>query len=266
MSCKFDEKILHLYLDNELGELTKQRLEKHLETCSICRQRLDTFRAIRDKLQANCSRAKAPAVLRERILTDLGTNHKWKWSFSDLLDGLKIGILNLRARKIMAAGFVLVILGLLIVNSSYNTLESMADELADGYTFWPGISQAAMLNSSDNNEVNLFLKSDFGLDVPLPEFLPDSLNLESAGVLYISGRKIAHLRYSNGEARYSLFIVQSSLLHHHGVDCFKSHGREFEVSHRFNVNLLSWQQNNYAYILCGRCCYDRLARLASSTS
>ena len=265
MSCKFDEKILHLYLDNELGETTLQRLEKHLETCPICRRKLDTLQTIRNELEAACLQTKAPAHLKARILSDLNTHKKWAWSYSELIDRLKMGFLNLPARRVLAVGFVLAVTALLIINSSYTTLESMADELAEGYKSWPGASQANMLNSSDSREVISYFKSGFDIDVPLPEFLPDSLNLESAGVLYVGGRRIAHLRYSNGEARYSLYIVQSSSMHHNGVDNFKSHGREFEITNRSDINLLSWQQDDYSYILCGCCCFDRLAGLASST-
>jgi mycothiol system anti-sigma-R factor len=265
MSCKFDEKILHQYLDNELGEATRQRLEKHLETCSICRRKLDTLQTIRIELNLACFETKAPAHLKARILSDLHAHKKWAWSYSDFIDRLKMGFLNLPARRVLAVGFVLAVAALLIINSSYTTLESMADELAEGYMSWPGVGQVDLLNSSDTHEVSSYLKSGFDIDVPLPKFLPDSLNLESAGVLYVGGRQIAHLRYSNGPAHYSLYIMQSSSIHHNGVGSFKSHGREFEITNRSDINLLSWQQGDFSYILCGCCCFDRLAGLASST-
>ncbi|MEE8193293.1 MAG: zf-HC2 domain-containing protein, partial [Gemmatimonadales bacterium] len=58
-----DEGQLHAYLDGESGALTdREAVERHLETCAGCRERLDTERKLRERATAILSGSGPGAV------------------------------------------------------------------------------------------------------------------------------------------------------------------------------------------------------------
>ena len=46
-----DDKTIQSYIDNELSESERKRIETHLEECPSCRQRVESQRAFSDKLK-----------------------------------------------------------------------------------------------------------------------------------------------------------------------------------------------------------------------
>ena len=46
-----NDRTIQSYIDNELPESERKRIESHLEECSLCRQRVESQRAFSDKLK-----------------------------------------------------------------------------------------------------------------------------------------------------------------------------------------------------------------------
>jgi anti-sigma factor (TIGR02949 family) len=66
MSC--DEVLEHVlaFVDREMGESDRLRLERHLETCRNCYSRVEFERRLKGRLTA-LAREEAPALLRDRV-------------------------------------------------------------------------------------------------------------------------------------------------------------------------------------------------------
>jgi anti-sigma factor RsiW len=65
--CPDKELLLHAWLDGELDAANSLALENHLETCPGCADRLDTLRALRERLADPAFSPAAPAALRRRL-------------------------------------------------------------------------------------------------------------------------------------------------------------------------------------------------------
>ena len=66
MSC--DEVLEHVlaFVDRELGDADRLRLERHLETCRSCYSRMEFERRLKGRF-TELAREEAPAQLRDRI-------------------------------------------------------------------------------------------------------------------------------------------------------------------------------------------------------
>jgi hypothetical protein len=59
-----DRQILSVYFDGELGSPWREKLEKHLEDCPQCREQLESYRSIRQRL---CTSSVYPERFMERV-------------------------------------------------------------------------------------------------------------------------------------------------------------------------------------------------------
>lgn len=63
---------LGAFLDGELGDVTRAKLEEHLDACAPCTERAGFEEKVRELVRQGCV-DEAPASLRERIRTQLDT-------------------------------------------------------------------------------------------------------------------------------------------------------------------------------------------------
>lgn len=71
MTCKEAVSRLNEYLDNELDNVTAEQIKKHLDLCRLCCDQFEFEKTMKDLVHKCCSEAKAPNLLKEKILDSL---------------------------------------------------------------------------------------------------------------------------------------------------------------------------------------------------
>ena len=264
MSCRFDEKILHLYVDNELGEHTREKLEEHLTYCAECQRTVESINAMKSGLAAACSAVKAPAYLYARISGSLEPAMASRRSKLNLKERLGLLILNFQASRRWAIGVVFALILIFILFPGKRGLQSIAGELAKEHMTHPAYIEASNLHTDEASEVIDFLKQKLGFSSDIPQFIQNKYKLEGVRVFKIQGRPVAHVRYSDGQAGCSMFIINNLSLESDYTELYIASGIEFKACNYGDCNLICWDNGSNCYILCGNCCFKDLVNMAVS--
>ncbi len=67
MTCQEAVNRLYEYLDRELDNLTAAQIDKHLELCRLCCDKIEFEKNMKELVHKNCVKDKAPIFLREKI-------------------------------------------------------------------------------------------------------------------------------------------------------------------------------------------------------
>lgn len=70
MNCDKAPELITAFVDNELDDAERQDLEAHLRECAGCRRALEDERDLKREIREFGASLRAPAELRERIITD----------------------------------------------------------------------------------------------------------------------------------------------------------------------------------------------------
>jgi len=131
MNCRFDEKILHLYVDSELGEHTRSKLEEHLAYCEECKRIVESIIAMKTALAATCSTVKAPAHLYARISDSLEPALASRLTKLNLKEKLGLITLGFQASRRWAIGVVFALLLIFILFPGKRGLQSRGVRIAN---------------------------------------------------------------------------------------------------------------------------------------
>jgi len=264
MNCRFDEKILHLYVDNELDEHTRKKLEEHLAYCGECQRSIESILALKSGLAAACSAVKAPGYLRAGILNNLepaGVLSPPKLNFKEKLSLI---ILKIQASRRWAIGFVFALIFIFILFPGKQGLQSIAGELAKEHMTQQTYVEVSSLQTDEASEAIDFLKQELGFNSNIPQIIQNKYKLEGARVLKIKGSPVAHVRYSDGKAGCSMFIINNLSLESDFAELYIAAGIEFKACNYCDCNLISWENERNCYVLCSNCCFKDLVDMAIS--
>jgi anti-sigma factor RsiW len=264
MHCKFDEHIIHLYLDGELGENARARVEDHLLVCDKCRAKYESLALLRRELASACARIKAPPHLRERISAMPANSMPTAISNFTASEKIRLLFSNARLLRTAAAAFALAAIIFMLLLPKDGDLERMTGKLARVYMEWPGDSDNLSFDSSDSGEIQKYLHSELGLAAVIPQSLDGGFNLSGVKVISMPDGRMAHIRYSDGEMGCSMFIFKETSSSNDGSRMMVISDREFEVGSSADVNFVHWHQGGTGYILCGCCRFEKLAHMAGS--
>ncbi len=264
MSCKFDEKIIHLYADEELGDTARRRAEQHLSICDECRAKYQAIAAVKEELIASCAETKAPEYLRTRIIASLDSIAEDSDLKLGLTDRFKLMILNLRQSRAVAVSAAFGIVMLMLLFPGEQGLSHMADDFAKEHIAYNDHTDASSFITGSTDEVEMYFYDQLGIKLSIPSSLSGEFNLKGASIFEIDGMKAAHARYSDESMECSLFIFQDPEPGNHSKYTLSASGKEFEISSKDDVNLICWHKGQVAYVLCGCCCFETLTSLAKA--
>ncbi len=71
MTCREAVNKLHEYIDSELDSATTKKIKKHLDLCRLCCDQFEFETTMKKFVHKCCAAAKAPSVLKEKILKSL---------------------------------------------------------------------------------------------------------------------------------------------------------------------------------------------------
>ena len=262
MACKFDEKIIHLYTDNELGETARARVAEHLKNCDHCRALEQAIREQKSNLYEACSAVKAPSHLRNRILAGLDSEAKPEPVMLSFFERLRLTLDGFKTSRVTALGAVFAVVMLLVMFPGEEGLSSMAGDLAREHMELPDLDASGFLATANANEVEEYFFNELKLETDIPPFLEGGFTLTGAEIVESDDLPLAHARYSDGKIKCSLFIFVDPRTSFDASKTVIAAGKEFEISSSSDVNFICWHDNKTAYILCGCCCFDKLTSLA----
>ncbi len=264
MSCKFDERIIHLYADGELGETARARVEEHLSICDDCRIKYKTIMIIRQELATACIAEKAPGYLATRIKANLDNIDNTESVSLGVFDRFRMMLMNFKGSKAAATAFAFGLVLMFVLFPGEQGLSSMAGELAQAHVSYPDRVSAMSINSESSEQVGAFLSGNLGIAVKLPQKLSGDVHLTGARIVEIDGMKAAHAYYADNDMQCSLFIFQTPESGNKPKYTMRAADREYEIGSSSDVNFICWHEGQMAYVLCGCCCFDKLTQLATS--
>ncbi len=265
MNCKFDEKILHLYLDNELGPNAEARVIEHLKYCADCQAKLQSLQVLRNELSGACLAIKAPPQLQERIMERLEPAANSKTVELSFLENIRLAFMKLRLSQALASGLIFAVILFLVFVPGGKSLNSIAGNLAKEHLEWQNNHKEYSIRSNESSEINAYLNKHLGFETDVPEFLGGDYQLKGAYLIKLMGKPAAFVCYATDDKTCSFFIVDKSVLESSRTKIFVASGVEFEFGSTHDLNLIGWQKGDLAYILCSCCPHEKLVNMAVSS-
>jgi anti-sigma factor RsiW len=265
MNCKFDEKILHLYADGELGETARARVEHHLAICQDCRARYESIIFIKEQMHEACSMVKAPEYLKTRVTASINSIEPAKILNFGFLERFTLAITKFKPSRVVTLGFLFSIVMLFVLFPGKRGLSKIAGDLAEEFMAWPERGAIESISTNNPNEAEAYFIQKLDINSKIPALLAGGMKLIGAGIADLNGQPVAHARYSDGSMECSMFIFRQAQPGYRPSSTLMVAGREYEISSSAEVNLLCWHKNEMNYVLCGCCCFEKLSELAISS-
>ncbi len=199
MSCDRHLTVLHGYFDNELDALGAAEFESHLAQCSECAAALEDLQSLRSSINLAQLYDKAPASLRQRVLSGLGSaspvavvpvRKPWQW-FAVAAALLLCAYTGWRIMNVQGAG---------------NGQTALAAELVDAHlrSLQPG--HLTDVISSDQHTVKPWFAGKLDFSPPVQDFAAQGFPLRGGRLEVIHGRASAALIYGRRKHFVNVFI------------------------------------------------------------
>jgi anti-sigma factor (TIGR02949 family) len=248
LDCREVEQFLQFYLDGELDERDGRQVEEHLRGCAQCRARADYERRFVQAVKARVPREKAPESLQRRLRESLAAEGASRRLWRRLLLG------GLPAAAALAA-----VIFTFTMTSGFAPLveEAVRQHSRD---------QAVEINSSDYSTVEDWFRKRLAFHVALPRFSSPRVSLNGARLSRLASYQAAQVRFSAGDERYSLFIIDDPRLEPTGAKCRWLQERKVCFDERSGYTVLVWRARGLVYSLVGESPAQKLIETISLDS
>ena len=194
MDCSEAQSLLSPHLDRELDLLSSMELERHLQTCSDCRQRSQATVAARAAVREKATYFEAPPALRAKIVASLPASKR-----------------TIAAPSWLNAGLAFALLAI-VTWSVYSNLPDahsnahLADEVISGHVRALMANHLTDIASSDRHTVKPWFNGRIDFSPPVIDFAAQGFPLIGGRLDYISNRVAAALVYRHDRHVINLFI------------------------------------------------------------
>lgn len=195
MNCNEYIDAISAYVDGEATLEERVALERHLETCSQCTQRLVSYRSLRHTISLLQGRTPLPEALNARteVLRFRLRGRLWpSW-------------VNWLSFAVAASAVVLVVLLVFRERVSTDAHSSLADELVADYVRYLPITMPAEVASQDPSVVSRFFADRIEFEPIVPTLT--GARLIGGRVCTIEGRKSQLLFYQIDDRKLSLYVL-----------------------------------------------------------
>lgn len=233
MSCELPRTMIHGYLDGELDAVRAAEFERHLEQCPECVTALESQESLRSSLQRAELYEKAPAELRQKVLSSLRPAAG------------PIPFVAPRRRAAVAQWLAIAAVLLLLLYSGWrlfpglgqkNDQTALAAQIVDAHlrSLEPG--HLTDVISTDQHTVKPWFDGKLDFAPPVQDFAADGFPLTGGRLDVVGGRTVAALVYGRRKHFVNVFIWPSS-----NPDAAPSTGAQQ------GYHWITWQKNGMAY-------------------
>jgi mycothiol system anti-sigma-R factor len=233
VSCELPRTMIHGYLDGELDAVRAAEFERHLEQCPECVTALESQESLRSSLQRAELYEKAPAELRQRVLSSLRPAAG------------PIPFVAPRRRAAVAQWLAIAAVLLLLLYSGWrlfpglgqkNDQTALAAQIVDAHlrSLEPG--HLTDVISTDQHTVKPWFDGKLDFAPPVQDFAADGFPLTGGRLDVVGGRTVAALVYGRRKHFVNVFIWPSS-----NPDAAPSTGAQQ------GYHWITWQKNGMAY-------------------
>jgi anti-sigma factor RsiW len=264
MTCSFDDKILHLYVDGELSAGTEIRVTEHLRFCDDCSARVKEIESLKNELSKACSTVRAPQYLRSRIIEKISQEQSSKEIKFAFMDNIRLFFQDIKPAQAIIPGLVFAFVLLLVFVPNRSGLNTMADILVQQHLHHNNLGVEGELQTDVSSEVNAFLGSYLGQRINVPDCLGKDVYLKGCCLLKVQDIQVAQVGYASGSTKCSLFIINSPILEDCRADYLMASGIKFRYGSIKNVNYICWQEGSDTLVIISCCPHDKLINMAVS--
>jgi len=233
VSCELPRTMIHGYLDGELDAVRAAEFERHLEQCPECVTALESQESLRSSLQRAELYEKAPAELRQKVLSSLRPAAG------------PIPFVAPRRRAAVAQWLAIAAVLLLLLYSGWrlfpglgqkNDQTALAAQIVDAHlrSLEPG--HLTDVISTDQHTVKPWFDGKLDFAPPVQDFAADGFPLTGGRLDVVGGRTVAALVYGRRKHFVNVFIWPSS-----NPDAPPSSGAQQ------GYHWITWQKNGMAY-------------------
>jgi mycothiol system anti-sigma-R factor len=232
VSCELPRAMIHGYLDGELDAMRAAEFERHLEQCPECVTALESQESLRASLQRAELYEKAPAELREKVL-------------SSLRPARPIPFAARRRQNTIAQWLAIAAVLLLLLYSGWrlfpglgqkNNQTALAAQIVDAHlrSLEPG--HLTDVISTDQHTVKPWFDGKLDFAPPVQDFAGDGFPLTGGRLDVVGGRTVAALVYGRRKHFVNVFIWPSG-----NSDTAPSSGSQQ------GYHWIAWQKNGMAF-------------------
>jgi mycothiol system anti-sigma-R factor len=233
VSCELPRTMIHGYLDGELDAVRAAEFERHLEQCPECVTALESQESLRSSLQRAELYEKAPAELRQKVLSSLRPAAG------------PIPFVAPRRRAAVAQWLAIAAVLLLLLYSGWrlfpglgqkNNQTALAAQIVDAHlrSLEPG--HLTDVISTDQHTVKPWFDGKLDFAPPVQDFAADGFPLTGGRLDVVGGRTVAALVYGRRKHFVNVFIWPSN-----NPDAPPSSGAQQ------GYHWITWQKNGMAY-------------------
>lgn len=233
MSCELPRTMIHGYLDGELDAVRAAEFERHLEQCPECVTALESQESLRSSLQRAELYEKAPAELRQKVLSSLRPAAG------------PIPFVAPRRRAAVGQWLAIAAVLLLLLYSGWrlfpglgqkNDQTALAAQIVDAHlrSLEPG--HLTDVISTDQHTVKPWFDGKLDFAPPVQDFAADGFPLTGGRLDVVGGRTVAALVYGRRKHFVNVFIWPSN-----NPDAPPSSGAQQ------GYHWITWQKNGMAY-------------------
>ncbi|HUU00166.1 MAG TPA: zf-HC2 domain-containing protein [Myxococcota bacterium] len=234
MDCREVDKFLQVYIDGELDEADRRRLQEHLYDCKSCRAAADYERRFKQAVKVRWPRSAAPDSLKERVVEGMAQTPRRH---------------TMRRRLVFSSVPAAVALALVITFTW--TVTSGFSPLLKEAVLQHSTEPPVEVSTSDRSTVEEWFRKKVDFHVALPRFGHSRVSLVGARLSHLAERQAALVSYRSGGDRFSLFVLTDTGGDLDGRRCKKIESTKFCISEQRGYTVVLWRSRGLMYSLVG---------------